>query len=76
MTLILGLSMSTTIWISTNGKYELKKKSDTYFLFYVDGSEIEIWTEDGSFISNTLCFYDIPKYVKKALDKYVGDIIS
>lgn len=67
--------MNTIIWASANEKYRIVKVSPTFYLFYIDNYEISIWMEDGEFISSALFLFDIPKYVRKALTKHIGDII-
>lgn len=62
------------VWISTNGKYLIRKESDGFFLLNIDHREVSIWEEDGMFITGS----DIsgaPKYVKNALEKHIGDIL-
>lgn len=74
-----------TVWISPNQKYWITKESDRAFSLFegkyndYTRNECEIWKEcdnDDVFITGCLGWaYDVPKYVKKALEKHVGDIL-
>ena len=65
--------MNQTVW--EKGQYRLDKTSDTTYAVCINNYEINIWQEDGEFVSSELHMIDLPKYVRQAIKKIVGDVI-